>query len=181
MRPHQLLCSCQHTGQLLSLPPPPPPHPPSQPQPFPLPLGLHIPCCVIACSMICAATRIVLCLSHLLPVVCLCSCLTAAEPALESHPMGFIKGLLQVIQQYQMCLQNPIIAQGYEECGGYDAACLVSMTDDPEADPEADLMSFNIILAFQGMMSAASRCGHLPAHTCTSGWVPCICALELVS
>ncbi len=35
-------------------------------------------------------------------------------------------------------MQDPIIASGYpamEECGGYDAACPVSMTGNPEADP----------------------------------------------
>ncbi|KAL0049061.1 hypothetical protein WJX82_005216 [Trebouxia sp. C0006] len=62
--------------------------------------------------------------------------------------------------------QDPTIPQGYPataEYGGYGAACLVSMTDDPAADPDADLMSSNVLLALQGMMRAASRCGHLPS------------------
>ncbi len=93
---------------------------------------------------------------------------------MPSH--GVPQRAVQVVEQYCTCLQDPIIAQDYSamaECGGYDAACLVSMTGDAGVDP----MSSNVILALQNMMEAASRCGHLPARICTSGRVPCICAL----
>ena len=78
-------------------------------------------------------------------------------------------------------VQDPIIAQGYTamaECGGYDAACPVSMTDDPEADPEAAPMSSNVISTLEGARWAASRCGHLPARICSSGRIRCICVLD---
>ena len=93
---------------------------------------------------------------------------------MPSH--GVPQRAVQVVEQYCTCLQDPIIAQDYPvmaKCGGCDAACLVSMTGDAGVDP----MSSNVILALQNMMEAASRCGHLPARICTSGRVPCICAL----